>query len=188
MSFHDLHAKAEEIYNALPKCDHCSELLGDETYSSERSDVIDVKFCSEGCAEADNTFCLKETVIASVREQVKDDHRTHGEGEWKCRLYEDGHVVTFKPNVGEKLTWEVHPDTHKIKTEEEINPPGIEDEESPCECGDSGCSVHEGSEECPNPGTVLLRRTDMEDESGSYFCQECAEDAMESGVFSVFYG
>jgi hypothetical protein len=181
MSLQECRQKAEEIYEKLPKCDRCSALLGDEHYL-DYNGIGDSKFCSENCSLESYLADLRENVIVSVREQVLDDPRTHGDGDWSCKLHEDGHVVTFQPNVGEKLTWEVHPDTHEIKTEEEINPTI----EHSCECDDSSCPVHEDSEECPNPGTVLLHRIDMgDDDEGSYFCEACAEDALSSGVFSV---
>lgn len=56
-----------------------------------------------------------------------------------------------------------------------------------CECSDPGCPVHIG-ENCQNwsipeePGEILYR-VDMEDKTGVAFCQDCADDAMESGLF-----
>lgn len=44
----ELKTWAEKIYAALPKCDHCGELLGDVTYSDEFGDF---QFCREYCAE-----------------------------------------------------------------------------------------------------------------------------------------
>jgi len=53
-----------------------------------------------------------------------------------------------------------------------------------CECGDPGCPVHKGSEKCSAKPTQRLYRIDMEDETGTDMCDGCAEDAMDSGVFS----
>ena len=52
-----------------------------------------------------------------------------------------------------------------------------------CACEDSGCPVHRGVSRCTNAGETLLRRTDMADD-GDYFCEACAEDALDSGVFA----
>ena len=51
-----------------------------------------------------------------------------------------------------------------------------------CECSDSGCPCCNG--QCRNDGSVRLYRIDMYDETGILFCEECAEDAMESGLFT----
>lgn len=50
-----------------------------------------------------------------------------------------------------------------------------------CECSDGGCLCCHG--QCSNQSTVVLYRIDMEDKSGVAFCDGCADDAMESGVF-----
>jgi hypothetical protein len=52
-----------------------------------------------------------------------------------------------------------------------------------CECCDKLCPVHTGSESCSTKAVACLRRSDMEDETGTMFCESCANDAMESGVF-----
>ena len=52
-----------------------------------------------------------------------------------------------------------------------------------CACADSGCPVHRGVSRCTNAGETLLRRTDMADD-GDYFCEACAEDAYDSGMFA----
>lgn len=54
-----------------------------------------------------------------------------------------------------------------------------------CECGDPGCPVHLGKEQCDHTGyCVVLYRIDMEDEEGTPMCQGCADDALDSGVFT----
>lgn len=53
-----------------------------------------------------------------------------------------------------------------------------------CECVDRGCKVHAG-EFCITTGkTVVLYRIDMVDILGTDFCEPCAEDALESGLFT----
>ena len=52
-----------------------------------------------------------------------------------------------------------------------------------CECGDQGCKVHKGLGFCLNTASVILYRVDMEDETGTAFCEDCADDAFESGLF-----
>lgn len=54
-----------------------------------------------------------------------------------------------------------------------------------CDCADPGCPVHLGSSDCPHTASTILYRVDMEDYSGTPFCEECAVDAMDSGVFST---
>lgn len=51
-----------------------------------------------------------------------------------------------------------------------------------CECTDPGCPC-EG--ECKRDSSMTLFRIDMEDENGTAFCESCAEDALDSGVFST---
>ncbi len=51
-----------------------------------------------------------------------------------------------------------------------------------CECNDHLCPNHEGGD-CQDEGCMVLYRIDMEDLTGVMFCDVCADDAMESGVF-----
>ena len=55
-----------------------------------------------------------------------------------------------------------------------------------CECSDAGCAVDHGCLSCcPHKATTTVQRTDMEDETTTFrFCEGCAEDALESGVFA----
>lgn len=61
-----------------------------------------------------------------------------------------------------------------------------------CECSDPKCLVHTDDDsrstgklsECQNVGTVTLYRVDMEDETGTVMCEDCANDAYESGLFT----
>lgn len=52
-----------------------------------------------------------------------------------------------------------------------------------CECVDSMCPVHEGINDCKNKRKYLLMRIDMYDKSGVWMCNECADDALNSGLF-----
>ena len=54
---------------------------------------------------------------------------------------------------------------------------------SECECSDKGCSVHEGKAKCYEYARELLMRIDMEDTTGTWMCENCADDAMSAGVF-----
>ena len=52
-----------------------------------------------------------------------------------------------------------------------------------CECVDQGCPEHEGRE-CANvERLVTFYRADQIDETGTRFCEACAEDARGSGVY-----
>jgi hypothetical protein len=53
-----------------------------------------------------------------------------------------------------------------------------------CQCSDRGCPVHPGISLCIRPASTTLFRIDMEDQTGTAFCDACAEDAMNSGLFS----
>jgi hypothetical protein len=57
-------------------------------------------------------------------------------------------------------------------------------EQVKCECGDSGCHAHLGKEECRHLATTILYRVDMDDQTGTAFCEACADDAYESGLFT----
>ena len=54
----------------------------------------------------------------------------------------------------------------------------------PCECSDLGCPTNHGPKECRAQAEARLFRVDMEDNDGTNFCELCAEDAMESGLFT----
>lgn len=54
-----------------------------------------------------------------------------------------------------------------------------------CGCCDPGCAEHEGWSECGKRATTTLWRIDMEDWTGTDMCSECAQDAMEAGVFTT---
>lgn len=53
-----------------------------------------------------------------------------------------------------------------------------------CQCSDPGCHAHPGTPNCERPATITLYRVDMTDYSGTDFCDDCAADALESGLFS----
>lgn len=52
-----------------------------------------------------------------------------------------------------------------------------------CECADPVCPFHVGEAKCEESGSVVLFRIDQTDETGTLFCEECAEDAFGSGLF-----
>lgn len=54
-----------------------------------------------------------------------------------------------------------------------------------CECEDPGCPVHPGVERCNKRGLNRVARYDYETDGDHFkFCDDCAEDAINSGVFS----
>ena len=66
--------------------------------------------------------------------------------------------------------------SYLIFTDEEIKP-------MTCECSDPGC---ECKGECANDATTTMRRIDMEDGTTTFdFCDDCASDALDSGVFAT---
>ena len=52
-----------------------------------------------------------------------------------------------------------------------------------CECSDAGCPVHKGQANCQRVKTMTLYRCDMEDRGGTFFCEACGQDAVESGLY-----
>ncbi len=50
-----------------------------------------------------------------------------------------------------------------------------------CECSDPECPVCHGK--CENAPEMCLSRVDMEDKTGTLFCEGCGDDAFESGIF-----
>ncbi len=61
------------------------------------------------------------------------------------------------------------------------SPEGVAEQD--CECSDPGCPVHQGVAQCLIPASMVLYRVDMEDVTGTAFCDGCGDDAMDSGVF-----
>ena len=59
-----------------------------------------------------------------------------------------------------------------------------------CQCVDSGCPVQHGPWSrdrqfpCHGVASITLYRVDMDDETGTLFCEACADDAADSGLFS----
>jgi hypothetical protein len=53
-----------------------------------------------------------------------------------------------------------------------------------CECADSGCPMHENSQYCDCLASVILYRIDMDDYTGTAMCDDCANDAIMSGMFT----
>lgn len=63
--------------------------------------------------------------------------------------------------------------------------------DSQCECADKECPKHLIDSEkrtsiCQSIATTILYRTDMEDNTGTAMCDECSEDAIDSGVFAEY--
>ena len=54
-----------------------------------------------------------------------------------------------------------------------------------CKCGDPKCPYCAGH--CTRDVEVALYRIDMPDASGTGFCEPCANDALESGMFRQDY-
>ena len=54
-----------------------------------------------------------------------------------------------------------------------------------CECNDPGCKGHEGVSECMAKGRIKVTRYDYETQGDHLLmCRACAEDALNSGIFS----
>lgn len=53
-----------------------------------------------------------------------------------------------------------------------------------CECSDPRCPAHAGPS-CEQVATATLYRVDMTDETSTAMCSGCADDAMESGLFTT---
>ena len=57
-----------------------------------------------------------------------------------------------------------------------------------CECSDTGCPMHENSQYCDCLANVILYRVDMDDYTGTAMCDDCANDATMSGLFTESTG
>ena len=55
--------------------------------------------------------------------------------------------------------------------------------DSKCECCDPLCPVDHSSD-CRHTATTILYRIDMQDETGAALCEDCADDAFASGLFT----
>ena len=53
-----------------------------------------------------------------------------------------------------------------------------------CECSDTGCPMHKNSQYCDCLATAILYRVDMDDYTGTAMCDDCANDATMSGLFT----
>ena len=54
-----------------------------------------------------------------------------------------------------------------------------------CMCDDKGCPVHKGKHCEIVSRTRQYYRIDMQDKTGTAMCSGCADDAMDSGLFST---
>ena len=52
-----------------------------------------------------------------------------------------------------------------------------------CECSDPLCEAHRGAA-CASAGEWLLYRIDMQDETGTLFCEDCASCADSCGLYT----
>lgn len=53
-----------------------------------------------------------------------------------------------------------------------------------CECADPRCPAHSGKSDCRAKAFQILRRVDMLDLNGTAMCNDCADDAFDSGLFT----
>jgi hypothetical protein len=53
-----------------------------------------------------------------------------------------------------------------------------------CNCSDRWCHAHRGTSACAGRGNTILYRVDMNDLTGTVFCDDCASDALDSGLFT----
>lgn len=51
-----------------------------------------------------------------------------------------------------------------------------------CECRDPGCTVCKGT--CPQPAVWQMYRCDMDDQTGTAMCDQCAIDPVVSGLYA----
>lgn len=64
MSDDELKEKADKLYEKLPKCDECGELLGKETYTHDYA-MNDEKFC--------RTYCAEKNYNSHISSETEDD-------------------------------------------------------------------------------------------------------------------
>jgi len=60
----------------------------------------------------------------------------------------------------------------------------IEEPDVQCECCDERCPHPvAGDSQCLRQASCILYRSDLRAHSGSAFCESCAEDALDSGMY-----
>ena len=71
-SLAELRQWAVEHDEKLPKCDHCGEIIGRETYINSESEWTGFKFCSESCADHD--YWERRMHEEAEREESDDEY------------------------------------------------------------------------------------------------------------------
>jgi hypothetical protein len=69
--YDDLRKRAQEMYDKLPKCAQCGELMGKESYTHDLN-FDDEKFCSENCAEKSYHNTLLHDLHARANDILND--------------------------------------------------------------------------------------------------------------------
>ena len=61
----------------------------------------------------------------------------------------------------------------------------LQDSDVQCECVHEDClhPAEQGSGQCIRQAAHILYRCDLDDHTGTAFCEECAEDAIDCGLF-----
>lgn len=54
-----------------------------------------------------------------------------------------------------------------------------------CGCGDKACPAHMGEASCVERRVIMLRRIHTDDLTGTGFCHQCGDEALDSGLFAV---
>jgi len=62
--------EAQEVDDALPKCDHCATILGRDKWKNENSSWSGCVFCSENCANVAQEFDEREDAELAEHEEV----------------------------------------------------------------------------------------------------------------------
>lgn len=70
--YEELRKRAKEMFDKLPKCAQCGELMGKENYTHDLN-FEDESFCSEGCAEKSYRFILLHDLHARASDIFNDN-------------------------------------------------------------------------------------------------------------------
>ena len=118
----------------------------------------------------------KRILSVTIRRMIDEDLDTSWLGEYSNSA-ETEYAIDRKHSLDCPINTGVTPLSQKTRT-------AIDAQANTCECADPQCPAHKGTSKCANKANTVLYRVDMEDASGTLMCDDCADDATQSGLFT----
>ena len=118
----------------------------------------------------------KRILSVTIRRMIDEDLDTSWLGEYSNSA-ETEYAIDRKHSLDCPINTGVTPLNQKTRT-------AIDAQANTCECADPQCPAHKGTSKCANKANTVLYRVDMEDASGTLMCDDCADDATQSGLFT----